>query len=94
MHTNNKLREALEETNKFLEVAIVNGKVTSQDISRLRNIVSAALSSPMRNFERFADFETAQKAYLRETKTLVVGDEMFDWLFAPTRHARIAISTK
>ena len=48
-----KMRDALKATNKFLESAIINGKVTSQDIAALRNIVSAALSAPRRNCDRF-----------------------------------------
>ena len=49
METNNKLREALEATNKFLESAITGGKVTARDITALRDIVSAARSEPVRN---------------------------------------------
>lgn len=59
-----KMREALEATNKFLEVAIVNGKVTSQDISRLRNIVSTALTESPRNCDRFDDLNSAQRYYI------------------------------
>lgn len=76
-----KLREALmSEIGGYSAdgLEIVWCGISGETIRKAR----AALSNPPRNCERFADFETAQKAYLRETKTLVVGDEMFDWLFA------------
>ena len=43
------LREAAKATMKFLESAIVNGKISVEDLSTLQNIVSKALSDPPRN---------------------------------------------
>lgn len=67
METNNKLREALEATNKFLESAITDGKVTAQDITALRDIVSAARSEPVRNCDVGTAKEQEQR-YLRLKK--------------------------
>lgn len=72
-----KMRDALKATNKFLESAIINGKVTSQDIAALRNIVSAALSEPARNCDRFrgplAYYESLD-VYIKEEERHVAED--------------------
>ena len=52
-----KLRNALIETKKFLESAIVDGKITAKSIARLSNIVSDALSESKGRWLNGKDYE-------------------------------------
>ena len=54
-----KLRDALVETKKFLESAIVDGKITAKSIARLSNIVSDALSESKGRWLNGKDYEYA-----------------------------------
>ena len=54
-----KLRNALIETKKFLESAIVDGKITAKSIARLSNIVSDALSESKGRWLNGKDYEYA-----------------------------------
>lgn len=52
-----KLRNALIETKKFLESAIVDGKITAKSIAHLSNIVSDALSESKGRWLNGKDYE-------------------------------------
>jgi hypothetical protein len=45
----------------------------------------SVLSAPARNCDRFISFDEAKKEFLCETGRMVVGEEMYDWLFAEAK---------
>ena len=66
------LKDAALATKKFLESAIINGKVTAQSICDLSNIVNRALTAPPRNCDRFGgDYKMLHTAW-------------FDWTGSPS----------
>lgn len=68
------LEEILDETNRSVYC-----------IDHIRCLAESALAAPPRNCDRFYSFEEAQKRFLRETGSLIVAEDILDWLFAEAK---------
>lgn len=81
------MREALETiSDKYRRWLCAKDLRNADDVlSECGKLSEDALSKPPRNCDRFYSFEEAQKRFLRETGSLIVAEEILDWLFAEAK---------
>ena len=69
-----KMRAAVVETKKFLEAALVNGKIAGAEITRMMAVVNAALSDPPRNCEVMSLADARKVWFAKEILPRLAGD--------------------
>ena len=80
VYTAQEMREALVKAQRVLHCAIVAETLKGDDAQEALNAVTAALSAPLRNCDRFSNANEALEAFENEKRETII--EFIRWLFA------------
>ena len=80
-----KMREALEQAKRVLHCAIVSDILKGEDARKAFNAITAALSAPPRNCDRYTDYGKALRAFENDENAKSSYWGMDGWLFAEAK---------
>ena len=80
-----KMREALEQAKRALHCAIVSDILKGEDARKAFNAVTATLSAPPRNCDRYTDYGKALRAFENDENAKSSYWCMDGWLFAEAK---------
>ena len=80
-----KMREALEQAKRVLHCAIVSDILKGEDARKAFNAVTATLSAPPRNCDRYTDYGKALRAFENDENAKSSYWGMDGWLFAEAK---------